>query len=374
MVALLLEEGCDPHAKAQDDMSALHFAAGNGYADVCKELCKNGVRVNVKDTKKLNTPLHAAAAKGHAACVEYLLKKNADALARNKANKTPVDVAAGAVRDVLLAHVRARKGEAAEKSAASGEAPPQKEKKEREAEALPAAGAILRGKVVTTKPFGAFCSLDGLKSQNLIHISQLAPERVNATEDIVQVGADVWVKVLSVEAGGGSLAARGLPCMRPSTRRRARSAPPAATASSRRRARGGGGRAGRRRRRPRKRRRRRSTASPPPPPRRPACRPAPAAARRRRRPPPPPPGCRRRARRRPPACRRAAPGGRRRAAASPAGRERAAAAATLGGGLPPRPAGDGAARPKKKLKKGPPLPSHLLADDDDAGDPDVEGS
>ena len=162
------------------------------------------MRVNVKDTKKLNTPLHAAAAKGHAACVEYLLKKNADALARNKANKTPVDVAAGAVRDVLLAHVRARKGEAAEKSAASGEAPPQKEKKEREAEALPAAGAILRGKVVTTKPFGAFCSLDGLKSQGLIHISQLAPERVNATEDIVQVGADVWVKVLSVEAGGGS--------------------------------------------------------------------------------------------------------------------------------------------------------------------------
>ena len=141
----------------------------------------NGVRVNVKDTKKLNTPLHAAAAKGHAACVEYLLKKNADALARNKANKTPVDVAAGAVRDVLLAHVRARKGEAAEKSAASGEAPPPKEKKEREAEALPAAGAILRGKVVTTKPFGAFCSLDGLKSQGLIHISQLAPERVNAT-------------------------------------------------------------------------------------------------------------------------------------------------------------------------------------------------
>ena len=41
-------------------MTALHFAAGNGHADVCKEHCKNGVRVNVKDTKKLNTPLHAA--------------------------------------------------------------------------------------------------------------------------------------------------------------------------------------------------------------------------------------------------------------------------------------------------------------------------
>ena len=71
-------------------------------------------------------------------------------------------------------------------------------------EKLPEVGAILRGKVVTTKPFGAFCSLDGHRAQGLCHISQLANRRVEETEDVAKVGDDVWVKVLSVEAGTGS--------------------------------------------------------------------------------------------------------------------------------------------------------------------------
>ena len=57
---------------------------------------------------------------------------------------------------------------------------------------------------MTTKPFGAFCSLDGHRAQGLCHISQLATHRVEETEDVAKVGDDVWVKVLSVEAGTGS--------------------------------------------------------------------------------------------------------------------------------------------------------------------------
>lgn len=38
----------------------------------------------MRDSKKLNTPLHLAASRGHASSVAYLLKKNADPQAVNK--------------------------------------------------------------------------------------------------------------------------------------------------------------------------------------------------------------------------------------------------------------------------------------------------
>ena len=72
--------------------------------------------------------------------------------------------------------------------------------------------AQLRGKVVTTKPFGAFCSLDGHRAQGLCHISQLATHRVEETEDVAKVGDDVWVKVLGRgghrQRGGGASRSR----------------------------------------------------------------------------------------------------------------------------------------------------------------------
>ena len=49
VVALLLEEGCDPHAKAQDDMSALHFAAGNGHAD---DVARSSARMACASTSR----------------------------------------------------------------------------------------------------------------------------------------------------------------------------------------------------------------------------------------------------------------------------------------------------------------------------------
>jgi ribosomal protein S1 len=61
-------------------------------------------------------------------------------------------------------------------------------------------GAVLTGKVVTVKDFGAFVELGGV--QGLVHISELARRRVERTEDVVQVGDDVEVKVLKVDKGG----------------------------------------------------------------------------------------------------------------------------------------------------------------------------
>jgi len=61
-------------------------------------------------------------------------------------------------------------------------------------------GAVLTGKVVSVKDFGAFVDLGGV--QGLVHISELARRRVERTEDVVQPGDDVQVKVLKLDKGG----------------------------------------------------------------------------------------------------------------------------------------------------------------------------
>jgi polyribonucleotide nucleotidyltransferase len=62
-------------------------------------------------------------------------------------------------------------------------------------------GKIYRGKVVTTKDFGAFVEfLPG--KDGLCHISELANFRVKQTEDIVKIGDEIWVKCLGVDDKG----------------------------------------------------------------------------------------------------------------------------------------------------------------------------
>jgi small subunit ribosomal protein S1 len=63
-----------------------------------------------------------------------------------------------------------------------------------------AVGAVLTGKVVSIKDFGAFVDLGGV--QGLVHISELARRRVEKTEDVVKPGDDVQVKVLKLDKGG----------------------------------------------------------------------------------------------------------------------------------------------------------------------------
>jgi len=60
---------------------------------------------------------------------------------------------------------------------------------------------IYRGKVVTIKEFGCFVEfLPG--KDGLVHISELANFRVKATEDIVKMGDEIWVKCLGVDEKG----------------------------------------------------------------------------------------------------------------------------------------------------------------------------
>jgi len=67
--------------------------------------------------------------------------------------------------------------------------------------AEPEVGVIYIGKVVKTADFGAFVNFLGAKD-GLVHISELAPSRVNKTTDVVKQGDTVKVKVIGFDDRG----------------------------------------------------------------------------------------------------------------------------------------------------------------------------
>lgn len=69
-----------------------------------------------------------------------------------------------------------------------------------------AEGQIVTGTVQTIQPYGAFVDLGGL--EGLIHISELGHGRVERVEDVVSVGEQIRVKVLTIEPGDGKVATR----------------------------------------------------------------------------------------------------------------------------------------------------------------------
>ena len=67
--------------------------------------------------------------------------------------------------------------------------------------AEPELGAIYNGKVVKVVDFGAFVNFLGAKD-GLVHISELAPQRVGKVADVVKMGDQVKVKVLGFDDRG----------------------------------------------------------------------------------------------------------------------------------------------------------------------------
>ncbi len=65
----------------------------------------------------------------------------------------------------------------------------------------PEIGAIYTGRVVKTMEFGAFVNFLGSRD-GLVHISELAPERVGKVTDVVQVGDVVKVKLIGIDDRG----------------------------------------------------------------------------------------------------------------------------------------------------------------------------
>jgi len=62
-------------------------------------------------------------------------------------------------------------------------------------------GLVIKGKVVRTIPIGAFVELAPGKD-GMVHISQLAKERVAKVEDVVNLGDEVIVKVQAIDEKG----------------------------------------------------------------------------------------------------------------------------------------------------------------------------
>ncbi|MEZ5938771.1 MAG: polyribonucleotide nucleotidyltransferase [Hyphomonadaceae bacterium] len=67
--------------------------------------------------------------------------------------------------------------------------------------AEPEVGAIYKGKVVKVMEFGAFVNFFGAKD-GLVHVSQMAKERVANPSDVVKEGDEVWVKLLGFDDRG----------------------------------------------------------------------------------------------------------------------------------------------------------------------------
>ena len=67
------------------------------------------------------------------------------------------------------------------------------------------AGQVLAGKVTGIQPYGAFVALDE-STQGLVHISEITHGFVKDINDILKVGEEVNVKVLSVDEEAGKIA------------------------------------------------------------------------------------------------------------------------------------------------------------------------
>ena len=73
----------------------------------------------------------------------------------------------------------------------------QREEKRQEIMSKLVAGDVVEGKVARLTNFGAFVDLGGV--DGLVHVSEISYERVGKPSDVLKVGEDVKVKVLSVD-------------------------------------------------------------------------------------------------------------------------------------------------------------------------------
>ena len=86
-------------------------------------------------------------------------------------------------------------------AAANSEAADAAIKTIKEITAVPEIGKIYTGKVTRIMNFGAFVEfMPG--HEGLVHISQLAKERVAKVEDVVNIGDEIVVKLVEIDAKG----------------------------------------------------------------------------------------------------------------------------------------------------------------------------
>ena len=90
----LLAEGADPNAAQGDGMTALHWAAFNGDAEVAGLLIASGATLEARTRLGTHRPLHVAAKEGHGEVVALLLKAGADVSPLTTTSAAPLHFAA----------------------------------------------------------------------------------------------------------------------------------------------------------------------------------------------------------------------------------------------------------------------------------------
>ena len=97
------KHGAEVNGRNTTGSTPLHEAALAGQKGVVELLLSKGARVNEADLESGSTALHFAAGWGRAEVVKLLLERSADRTRKNKAGKTPLDLA----REGGFADVRA---------------------------------------------------------------------------------------------------------------------------------------------------------------------------------------------------------------------------------------------------------------------------
>ena len=69
---------------------------------------------------------------------------------------------------------------------------------------VPEVGAIYKGKVKTIMPYGAFVGISS-NTDGLVHISELAWERIENVEEILKEGDTIEVKLIAIDEKSGKL-------------------------------------------------------------------------------------------------------------------------------------------------------------------------
>ncbi len=118
-VRTLLQKGADVNAAANDGMTALHFAADRGDAEMAEMLLYAGAHPDAVTRIGQYTPLHVASRQGNAAVAKALLDKGADVNAKTtNSGATALHMAAASGNPELIsllidhkADVNAREGE-----------------------------------------------------------------------------------------------------------------------------------------------------------------------------------------------------------------------------------------------------------------------
>ena len=122
-VKTLLKNGADVNAAQGDGMTALHWAARNGDAELTQMLLFAGA--NVKATTRLGgyTPLMMAAEQGEATVIKTLLTGGADAKAANVLGTTPLMLAAASGNPQAITTIVENGGELEAREKTFGQTP-----------------------------------------------------------------------------------------------------------------------------------------------------------------------------------------------------------------------------------------------------------